>query len=52
YDTISENGPDHAKEFELEVFINGTSFGRGIGHSKQSAAKAAAQEALEKLGQE
>jgi len=51
YVTISESGPDHAKEFEIEVFINGTSFGRGIGHSKQSAAKAAAQEALKKFGQ-
>ncbi len=51
YEKISESGPDHSKEFEMEVFINGTSFGRGVGHSKQSAAKAAAQEALNKLGQ-
>ena len=51
YDTISELGPDHAKEFEVEVFINGTSYGRGTGLSKQGAAKAAAQKALKKLGQ-
>ncbi len=51
YDTISESGPDHAKVFELEVFINGTTYGRGSGHSKQSAAKAAAHEALKQLGQ-
>jgi ribonuclease-3 len=50
YRTISENGPDHAKIFEIEVQINGTAHGRGTGHSKQSAAKAAAQEALNVLG--
>ncbi len=50
YRTISETGPDHAKVFVVEVFINGTSYGVGSGHSKQSAAKAAAQEALIKLG--
>ena len=50
YKTISESGPDHAKVFVVEVFINGTSYGMGTGHSKQSAAKVAAQEALERLG--
>ncbi len=50
YDTISESGPDHAKVFEIEVFIDGTSYGKGTGLSKQSAAKAAAQEALTRLG--
>ena len=50
YQTISESGPDHAKEFVVEVFINGTSYGMGLGHSKQTAAKGAAQEALIKLG--
>lgn len=50
YQTVSESGPDHAKIFEVEVFVNGTNYGRGTGHSKQNAAKAAAQEALDVLG--
>ncbi|MBM3145883.1 MAG: ribonuclease III [Chloroflexi bacterium] len=50
YRTISESGPDHAKVFVVEVFINGNSYGIGSGYSKQSAAKAAAGEALFKLG--
>ena len=50
YVTRSENGPDHLKEFEVEVFINGVSYGSGIGHSKQSAAKSAALKALSHLG--
>ena len=47
---ISARGPDHAKLFEVEVLINGKKYGRGTGRSKQSAAKAAAQEALSLLG--
>lgn len=50
YRTVSAKGPDHAKVFEVEVMINGTIYGRGTGHSKQSAAKAAAQEAMDVLG--
>jgi ribonuclease-3 len=50
YKTISARGPDHAKVFEVEVLINGSKYGHGIGHSKQAAAKAAAQEALMGLG--
>ena len=50
YRTISASGPDHAKTFEVEVIINDSVFGRGKGQSKQSAAKAAAQQALRSLG--
>jgi len=50
YQMISARGPDHSKLFEVEVLINGKKFGRGTGRSKQSAAKAAAQEALSLLG--
>ena len=50
YQMISARGPDHAKLFEVEVLINGKKYGRGTGRSKQSAAKAAAQEALSLLG--
>ncbi len=50
YRVIAATGPDHAKKFEIEVFIQGKSYGRGSGHSKQIAAKAAARKALKKLG--
>jgi ribonuclease-3 len=50
YVTISTRGPDHAKEFEVEVRIQGVAYGRGHGTSKQVAARIAAQTALEALG--
>lgn len=49
YVTRSATGPDHSKIFEVDVEVNGESFGTGKGHSKQAAAKAAAQDALRKL---
>lgn len=52
YKTISASGPDHARTFEIEVWVNGTFFGRGSGQSKQAAAKAAAHDALRKLEQQ
>jgi ribonuclease-3 len=52
YRTVAEKGPDHAKEFTVEVLIGKKPYGRGKGHSKQRAAQAAAQVALEKLEQE
>ncbi len=52
YRTVSASGPDHARVFEIEVWVNGTLFGRGSGHSKQAAAKAAARDALQKIGQQ
>ena len=45
---MAERGPDHAKEFTVEVTIGGEAYGRGEGLSKQVAAQAAA-EALERL---
>jgi len=50
YKTISASGPDHAKIFEIEVYIDGQVYGYGNGHSKQTAAKSAAQAALERIG--
>jgi ribonuclease-3 len=50
YRTIAERGPDHAKLFEVEVLIDGKVYGRGIGGSKQSAAKSAARAAMDALG--
>ena len=50
YVTMGSTGPDHAKVFEVEVRIQGTTYGRGHGSSKQVAARIAAQAALETLG--
>jgi ribonuclease-3 len=50
YILISEEGPDHAKIFTMEVRIGNTSYGQGSGTSKQAAEKAAARKALLKLG--
>ena len=50
YATVSSIGPDHAKVFEVEVRIQGVTYGRGHGSSKQVAARIAAQTALESLG--
>ena len=47
YMTVSETGPDHAKEFTVQVVIAGRPYGLGTGHSKQQAAQAAAQASLE-----
>lgn len=49
YRTVSENGPDHAKEFTVEVMIGDEVFGRGIGRNKQMAAQRAARQALEQI---
>ena len=50
YVTVGSSGPDHAKVFEVEVRIQGDTYGRGQGSSKHVAARIAAQTALESLG--
>lgn len=46
---LSESGPDHAKRFEAEVMLLGTSYGTGSGRSKKEAEQAAARVAVERL---
>lgn len=50
YFTIDESGPDHAKEFTVEVRVDGTVYGDGKGRRKQDAEKRAAEAALKKVG--
>lgn len=50
YETIEERGPDHAREFEVEVLVGGRPVGRGVGRSRQAAEQEAAARALEALG--
>jgi ribonuclease-3 len=49
YCTVTTHGPEHERLFEIEVVIDGQVHGQGTGASKQSAAKAAARDALIKL---
>lgn len=50
YRTVATNGPDHAPQFEIEVYIDQRCVGCGTGSSKQTASQAAAQDALNSLG--
>ncbi len=47
YRTIKEEGPDHAKEFTVEVIVAGSVIGTGRGKSKRLAEMEAARVALE-----
>ncbi|HLA04288.1 MAG TPA: ribonuclease III [Patescibacteria group bacterium] len=49
YKLISSWGPDHARQFEIGVFISEKNMGRGTGNNKQSAAQNAARDALTRL---
>lgn len=49
YKVVSESGPDHQKQFKVEVWIKGHVSGRGIGRSKKEAEQRAAKEAIVRL---
>jgi ribonuclease-3 len=49
YRLVGTYGPDHRKQFEVEVVASGEAIGRGAGPSKKEAEQAAARSALEKL---
>lgn len=46
YETVGSSGPDHAREFIVDVYIAGKLHGRGRGPSKQDAAQSAAADAI------
>ncbi|MBI5076779.1 ribonuclease III [Candidatus Falkowbacteria bacterium] len=50
YRVLSESGPDHAKNFEIGVFLKNNKIGQGSGSSKQEAQEEAARNALENEG--
>ncbi|MGI0495216.1 ribonuclease III [Alkalinema pantanalense CENA528] len=50
YSLVQAIGPDHQKQFVVEVQIINKSYGRGSGRTKQAAEKDAARDALETLG--
>lgn len=49
YHLTKQSGPDHKKEFVVELRINGTTIGIGTGQSKKKAEEQAAQAALRTL---
>jgi ribonuclease III len=49
YQVINETGPDHDKEFIVQVVIDGKPLAQGSGRSKQTAQQAAAEQALVQL---
>lgn len=49
YHVIGTSGPDHAREFEVEVSIEGDSMGLGTGSSKKKAEQNAAKAAYHNL---
>jgi ribonuclease-3 len=49
YLTVDTRGPDHDKMFTVAVTINGVTYGKGKGRSKQEAAQNAAAEAMDQL---
>ncbi len=51
YRVVSESGPDHRKQFEIELIVRGEVLGHGAGKSKKEAEQRAAKEALNKLSQ-
>lgn len=52
YRIVSESGPDHQKQFDVELSIKGEVLGHGSGRSKKEAEQKAAKEALQKLGKQ
>ena len=49
YFTLTISGSDHLPMFEVEVQINAKSYGRGSGHNKRVAERAAAQATLDAI---
>ena len=49
YALVGQSGPDHDKQFDVEVSLNGCVVGNGSGRSKKRAEQMAAKAAMEKL---
>ena len=49
YTLVGQSGPDHDKQFDVEVSLNGNVVGSGSGRSKKRAEQMAAKAAMEKL---
>ena len=49
YALVGQSGPDHDKQFDVQVSLNGAVVGSGSGRSKKRAEQMAARAAMEKL---
>ena len=49
YALVGQSGPDHDKQFDVAVSLNGSVVGQGSGRSKKRAEQMAAKAAMEKL---
>ena len=49
YALVGQSGPDHDKQFDVEVSLNGQVIGKGTGRSKKRAEQDAARAAMENL---
>jgi len=49
YKILTTTGPDHAKQFEVGVFVRDEMLGKGEGNSKQTAEEVAAKQAVSRL---
>lgn len=49
YELTGQTGPDHDKQFMVDVRLNGTVVGKGVGSSKKRAEQDAARNAIDKL---
>jgi ribonuclease-3 len=49
YRVVDATGPDHEKQFQVEVLVDGRPLGIGVGSSRRIAETAAAQRAMETL---
>lgn len=50
YKIFRENGPDHEKDFTVQVFVNGLLLSTGFGNTKKKAEQSAAYKSLQGLG--
>ena len=49
YTVSNESGPEHRKNFSVELYVNGKKVSSGVGHSKKEAEQEAAKIALSKI---
>ena len=52
YVLTDEFGPDHDKQFTVEVRLNSNTIGKGMGKSKKQAEQMAAKQALHLMGED
>jgi ribonuclease-3 len=52
YVLVGETGPDHEKEFHVQVCVDETVMGEGVGHTKKTAEQKAAYQAILRIQKE